>query len=96
MRTIAIRVEDELHSVLTLLAKLSGRPLVEEIREAIDEHISRKRSEVDLKAEAEKALAEIDKDAAARRSAIASLLEGGEKAEAATKRRKGGRSAGDA
>jgi predicted DNA-binding protein len=97
MRTIAIRCEDELHSVLTLLAQLSGRPLVEEIREALDAHISRKRSEVDLTAQAEKALAEIDRDTVARRAAIESLLEGKQAGgEAGPKRRKGGRPAGDA
>jgi len=94
MRTIAIRVEDELHSVLTLLAQLSGRPLVEEIREAVDAHIARKRSEVDLSAQAEKALVEIDKESAARRKAIESLIAG--KAEQEPKRTKRGRSGGDA
>ena len=74
MRTIAIRVEDELHTQLTLLAQLSGRPLVEEIREAIDEHIAKKGADVDLSAQAEAALAEIDKEAATRRQAIESLL----------------------
>lgn len=76
MRTIAIRVEDELHEVLTLLAKLGGRPLVEEVREAIDAHIARKRSETDLTAQAEAALEEIDKETATRRKAIHALLEG--------------------
>lgn len=80
MRTIALRVEDELHEVLTLLARLSGRPLVDELREAIDSHIARRRSEVDLTASAEQALAEIDKDAATRRKAIQGLLSGEAKA----------------
>lgn len=76
MRTIAIRVEDELHTQLTLLAQLSGRPLVEEIREAIDEHIARKGSDVDLTAQAEAALAEIDRSTASRKQAIEALLKG--------------------
>ena len=93
MRTIAIRVEDELHEQLTLLARLAGRPLVEEIREAVDEHIARKGNQVDLTAQAEKALAEIDRDAANRRKAIESLLKKGPTGagETPTKgRRKGG------
>lgn len=89
MRTIAIRVEDELHEVLTLLARLSGRPLVDELREAIDSHIARRRSEVDLTASAEQALAEIDRDATTRRKAIQALLEG-ESSSAPEKPRKGG------
>lgn len=74
LRTIAIRVEPELHTQLTLLAQLSGRPLVEEIREAIDEHIARKGNDVDLTAQAQAALEEIDRDATSRRQAIESLL----------------------
>lgn len=74
MRTIAIRVEEELHTQLTLLAQLAGRPLVEEIREAIDEHLARKGNDVDLSAQAKSALEEIDRDAASRRNAIEALL----------------------
>lgn len=74
MRTIAIRVEDELHSQLTLLAQLSERPLVDEVKEAIDVHIARRSSEVDLTAQAKKTLAEIDRSAAAKRKAIEALL----------------------
>lgn len=74
MRTIAIRVEDELHSQLTLLAQLSERSLVDEVREAIDAHITRRSSEVDLTAQAQAALEEIDRQVAARRQAIEALL----------------------
>ncbi len=90
MRTIAIRVEDEYHEVLTLLAKLSGRPLVEEVKEALDDHVARKRSETDLSAQAQVALDEIDKETAARRKALQGLLKGGtsEKASEKTGRRK--------
>lgn len=94
LKTIAIRVPPELHQQLVLLANLSERPLAEEVRLAVDEHIARRSSEVDLTAQAEKALAEIDKDAASRRAAIESLLEG-PKATAdpdAKRGRKGGRS----
>lgn len=73
-RTIAIRVEPELHEQLTLLARLASRTLADEIREAIDTHIDRKRGEVDLTKQAEQALAEIDKAADERRKAIKSLL----------------------
>lgn len=77
MRTIAIRVEDELHEQLTLLARLAGRPLVDEIREAVEEHIAHKGKTVDLTAQAHKALEQIDADAASRRKAIESLLKKG-------------------
>ena len=74
LRTVAVRVSDELHSQLTLLAKLSQRPLVEEVLEAINEHLARRLSEVDLREEVEKALAQIDAEAGTRRKAIQSLL----------------------
>ncbi len=73
-RTIAIRVEPELHATLQLLAQLNGRPLVEEIREAIDEHIARKRSETDLTEQAEKALVAIEAESVSRKKAIQALL----------------------
>lgn len=74
MRTIAIKVEDEVHQQLTLLAQLSERPLVDELREAIDAHIARRSDEVDLTAQAQAALEEIDREAASRRQAIEVLL----------------------
>lgn len=74
MRTIAIRVEDELHEQLTLLSRLAGRPLSDELREALDTHIERKRSEVDLTEQAQLALDEIERNADQRRKAIKSLL----------------------
>ncbi len=93
MRTIALRVEDELHEQLTLLARLAGRPLVDELREAIDDHLTRKGNEVDLTAQAEQALVEIDQEAASRRKAIESLLKKGSTSTTDTAvkpRRKGG------
>jgi len=81
LKTIAIRTEPELHAKLQLLAQLSGHTLAEELREALDEHIARKGQKVDLTKQAQTALAEIDKDAAARRKAIESLLSGSTKPE---------------
>ena len=74
MRTIAIRVEEEFHQQLTLLAQLSGRSLTDEVKGALDEHIARRSDEVDLTAQAQAALEEIDREHATRRSAIESLL----------------------
>lgn len=94
LKTIAIRVPPALHQQLVLLAQLGGRPLAEEVRLAVDEHIALRSSEVDLTAQAKVALAEIDKDAASRRAAIESLLEGPKAAADpdAKRGRKGGRS----
>ncbi|HEX9776012.1 MAG TPA: hypothetical protein VGB83_10595 [Actinomycetota bacterium] len=74
MRTIAIKVPEGVHATLTLLAKIGKRPLVEELRQAVDAHIERRSAEVDIKDEASKVLAQIDADAASKREAIQALL----------------------
>ncbi|MHB8512429.1 MAG: hypothetical protein ACYDCC_09625 [Actinomycetota bacterium] len=86
LRTVALKVPSPVHAQLTLLAQLQGRPLVEEIREAIDEHIARRGADVDLSAQAQTALDAIDAEAAQRRAAIESLL----KRSPSKGRRKGG------
>lgn len=92
MRTIAIRVEEEFHQQLTLLAQLSERPLTDEVKSALEGHIARRSEEVDLTAQAQAALEEIDREHATRRGAIESLL--GKKASGAAAKptRKSGRS----
>jgi hypothetical protein len=95
VRTIAIKVEDEVHQQLTLLAQLSERPLVDELREAVDAHIARRSAEVDLTAQAQAALEEIDREAANRRQAIEALLtkRSGASEQTAPKPRRRGREA---
>jgi len=74
MKTLAIRLEDDLHAQLSVLAQLEGRTITDEIRQAIEAHINTKRSHPDLTARAEAVLGEIEQEAATRRSAIASLF----------------------
>lgn len=74
MKTMAIRLDETLHAQLVVLAELSGRPIAEEVREAITAHLARARSETDLTAHAEQALARIEQEAATRTEAIKSLL----------------------
>lgn len=74
MRTIAIRVEDEEHALLTLMARVDDVPLVDELRQAIDAHIARKRSEPEFSAKAQAILADLDQEAQARRDAIQALF----------------------
>ena len=75
MKTLAIRLDEELHAQLTVLASLDGVPLVEEIRQAIEGHVAAKRSHPDFAAKAEEVLADIDREASARRNAIQALFE---------------------
>lgn len=74
MRTLAIRLEDELHAQLTVIAQLEELTITDAIRQAIGQFIATKRSQPDLTARAEEVLANIDRDAAQRREAIAVLF----------------------
>jgi predicted transcriptional regulator len=78
MKTMAIRLEDDTHAQLSMLAQLEELTVTDAIRQAIDSYIAAKRSQPELTARAEAVLADIDRDAASRREAIASLFEGGQ------------------
>ncbi len=74
MKTMAIRLEDDLHAQLVLLSQLDGLPVADEVRQAIEGHIARKRSEEDFEQRATELLAQIEREAVARRDAIQSLF----------------------
>ena len=74
MKTLAIRLDDEVHARLTMLAKLSGVTLTDAIRTAIDSYVATLAANGDLSAQAEAALADIDRQASQQREAIASLF----------------------
>ena len=76
MKTLAIRLEDDIHAQLSMLAQLEELTVTDAIRQAIDTFIETKRSQPELTARAEAVLADIDRDAASRRDAIASLFTG--------------------
>jgi predicted DNA-binding protein len=74
VKTLAIRLPDELHAQLVLVASLEDKSLTDTIRQAIEELIERKRAGGDLAAQAAKALEEIDRETAARRQALQAML----------------------
>jgi hypothetical protein len=74
VKTLGIKLPDELHAQLVLIAGLDGMNLTEAIRQAIDSYIERKRGEGDLAARAAQALAEIEREATMRRDALQSLF----------------------
>lgn len=74
MKTMAIRLKDDVHAQLTVLAQLDGTTVADLLRQAVEDLIHRKAGEGDLAARAQAALAEIDHDAAARRAAIQTLF----------------------
>lgn len=78
VKTLAIRLPDELHAQLVLVASLEDKSLADTIRQAIEELIERKRAGGDLAAQAAKALEEIERETEARRQALQALLGGEE------------------
>jgi len=74
VKTLAIRLPDEMHTQLVLIASLEGLSLADAIRLAIEHLIERKRADGDLAAQAAKALEEIEQETQARRQALQSLL----------------------
>lgn len=74
MKTMAIRLEDELHAQLTALSQLEGLSITDVIRASIEGHLLAKRSAPELATRADEVLASIDAEAAERRNAIAALF----------------------
>jgi len=74
VKTLAIRLEGELHAQLSLVAQLDGLSLTDAIRTAIEEYIERKRAEGDFASRAAAMLDEIDREAQARRLQVEALF----------------------
>jgi predicted transcriptional regulator len=75
MKSLAIRLDDDVHAQLSVLAQLEDLTVTDAIRQAIATFIESKCQNPELTARAEAVLADIDRDAASRRDAIASLFE---------------------
>jgi predicted transcriptional regulator len=72
MKTMAIRLEDDLHAQLNVIASLEEQTITDIIRASILAYIDGHKDALSSKADA--ALEEIERDAEARRQAIASLF----------------------
>lgn len=97
VKTLAIRLEPDLHAQLSLIAQLRSSSLTDEIRQAIVTHIQSVKAAPELASKADSVLAEIDREATARREAIATLFGGsqpssggGQPARGKTPRKEGG------
>jgi predicted transcriptional regulator len=82
MKTLAIRLDDDVHAQLGVIAQLGELTVTDAIRQAIDQWIERQRSQPELTARAQSVLDDIEREAEQRRSAIATLF-GGDAAPAA-------------
>ena len=95
MKTIAIRLEDDVSELLTLVAQLEGTTQIDQIRDSINSHLERKVAGGDLSNRAQAALDEVEREASAKRKAIEQLVNNVADATRATKstRRRPGASA---
>jgi hypothetical protein len=73
-KTIGVRLRNEIHAQLVLIASLDGMSLTDAIQQAIDVYLEHKRSDTTLAARAEEAAAEIEREAALRRDALSALF----------------------
>lgn len=73
-KTLAVRIEEDLHAQLRFIAQLSGTSISEEIRTAIQSRITTAQDDPELIARAEQARNEIEREAAARAAAIAGFI----------------------
>jgi hypothetical protein len=74
VKTLGIRLPDELHTQFVLVAQLDGLSLTDAIRRAVERYVETKRSEGDFAERAAAALEEIEREAASRRSVIQALF----------------------
>lgn len=74
VKTLAVRLEPDVHTQLVLITQLRSSTITDEIRKALAAHIAGIKENTDLASQAESAIAEIDREAAARREAIAHLF----------------------
>jgi len=74
IKTLGIRIEESLHAQLTFIAQLGGNTIADEIRRAIEERVQTAQNDPDLIARAAEVNREIEREAEARRAAIAGFL----------------------
>lgn len=79
MRTLAVRITDDLRAQLDVIAQLNDRSVTEEIRIALEAWVVTSKSDPKVLARAETVRAEIDREAKTKQSAIEAIF-GGEKA----------------
>ncbi|MFT4011306.1 MAG: hypothetical protein QM655_14825 [Nocardioidaceae bacterium] len=74
MKTLAIRLDDDLHARLGMLSKLSGTSVTDTIRNAVERELDALAADPAVTAKAEALRDEIEKEAAQQRDALAALI----------------------
>jgi predicted transcriptional regulator len=75
-KTLGVKLSDEVHAQLVLIAGLEQVSLTDLIRQAIDMYLQHKRSDQTLAARAAEAAQEVEREAALRRDALNALFGG--------------------
>jgi predicted transcriptional regulator len=73
-KTLAIRLDDDVHAQLQVIARLQDTSIAAEIQQAIQAHLEAKRSDKELGSRAASVLESIEAEAKQRQDAIASLF----------------------
>ena len=73
-KTLGVRLGEELHAQLSFIAQLQGTSLAEEIRQSIEARVLAAQDDPELIARAEAVRTQIEREAQARRQAIAGFF----------------------
>ena len=73
-KTLGIRFRPDLHTQITVIAQLRGRSFQDEVITACEAHLAQAKSDPALVTRIQAAIADIDRDAASRRDALAALF----------------------
>jgi len=74
MKTLAIRLDEDVHARLSVLAQLRDSTITDEIRTALEEHLEGSQNDPELANRAQAVLDEIERHADGRRAAIATMF----------------------
>lgn len=74
MRTLAVRITDDLRAQLDVIAQLNDRSVTEEIRFALEDWIERSKSDPQVLKRAETVRADIEREAQTKRNAIEAIF----------------------
>lgn len=95
VKTLAVRVSEDLRAQLDIIAQLNDRSVTEEIRLALEAWIDKSKSDPAVLKRAESVRAEIEREAQTKRNAISSIFDSGKEAKAPTAQRPSRKEAGE-
>lgn len=76
LRTLAVRISEDLRAQLDIVAQLTGRTATEEIRVALEHWIEKTKADPEILKKAQQVQAEIERKAQTQRGAIAAIFGG--------------------